>query len=374
MSSQSVKKMIPNNEKKIGLVSIVDYANIRNRLQSLSMQVLLKEFGYSSCSLKVNKISFFDKTTHKLSLLVLYIASKKIFKKVYDYFSNNKSLDNKLSNKTLLGLDFTKKYINEDEIDIYKNPDFTSFSKLIAGSDVVWSPYNNMPSKLKFMSLVNKRKRFSYSASIGHEKIPFFYRFMFNFRVKKIENISLREATKGLDKKNLSKTTVDFDPTLLIEKKLWLSYQKKYPLDKNKKLIFVHILNSNLKKDSINKFIVKSYGNKCQIIFSDDIGIGPSQFIYLINKAFLVITDSFHGVAFCLNFEKVFIAIKRDDIYHESNYRIRFLLSLFGLEKKITTKLDSLSSFKNIKFKQNQKYFFYKKKSLSTLKEILVDK
>lgn len=59
---------------------------------------------------------------------------------------------------------------------------------------------------------------------------------------------------------------------------------------------------------------------------------GPREFLVLLENAELVITDSFHGTALSILFEKPFIAVITNP---EKKSRIIDLLELFELEKRL---------------------------------------
>ena len=63
---------------------------------------------------------------------------------------------------------------------------------------------------------------------------------------------------------------------------------------------------------------------------------GPEEFIYLFANASLVFTNSFHGIAFSINFKKPFMNLEVDDAKIMST-RIPGILKMFNLEDRIMT-------------------------------------
>ena len=63
----------------------------------------------------------------------------------------------------------------------------------------------------------------------------------------------------------------------------------------------------------------------------------PTEFIGVIENASLIITSSFHGVAFSINFKKNFIALKT-----RNPKRIDNLLSLLHLEDRLLDRFDEV--------------------------------
>ena len=60
---------------------------------------------------------------------------------------------------------------------------------------------------------------------------------------------------------------------------------------------------------------------------------GPSEFLYLFANASLVLTNSFHGTAFSINFNKNFYTVV--SAHKDNNSRQQSLLALLGLENRI---------------------------------------
>ena len=61
--------------------------------------------------------------------------------------------------------------------------------------------------------------------------------------------------------------------------------------------------------------------------------VGPSEFLYMIANAEFVFTDSFHGTAFSIIFDKNFIVFRRNNTYDMSS-RITTILNKFGLTSR----------------------------------------
>ena len=61
---------------------------------------------------------------------------------------------------------------------------------------------------------------------------------------------------------------------------------------------------------------------------------GPEEFIFLLSKAKLVLTDSFHACVFSFLFRKPFLVYKREDTQNNMMSRIDTLLKKFKLQRK----------------------------------------
>lgn len=67
-------------------------------------------------------------------------------------------------------------------------------------------------------------------------------------------------------------------------------------------------------------------------------GIGPEEFVSLMKNASYICTDSFHGVAFAVNFSKEFTVFKRfkDGAKNSQNTRVYNLLNSLDLPERIS--------------------------------------
>lgn len=89
----------------------------------------------------------------------------------------------------------------------------------------------------------------------------------------------------------------------------------------------------------------------------------PEDFVSMVRYADFVVTDSFHGTAFSLIFEKKFFAInERIEDKMKNDERILSILQRVGLEDRYLTleQLSAMEEIKNIDYKEVN----YKKKEL----------
>ena len=67
--------------------------------------------------------------------------------------------------------------------------------------------------------------------------------------------------------------------------------------------------------------------------------VGPEDFLNLIDNAEVVFTDSFHGTAFSINFNKPFYSLNKKDSKDERKLGI---LKAVGLEKRCIRSFDEI--------------------------------
>ena len=112
--------------------------------------------------------------------------------------------------------------------------------------------------------------------------------------------------------------------------------------------VLCYFLNGTINKRKIAQQLAEEY--RCRVIYPIWVGethiynsrnetflynIGPRELLWLINHAEFVLTDSFHGTALSLVFEKQFLHILRDTKRTNMNSRIYSLLTKFHLEDRI---------------------------------------
>jgi glutaredoxin-related protein len=77
---------------------------------------------------------------------------------------------------------------------------------------------------------------------------------------------------------------------------------------------------------------------------------GPIEFLNLIRNCSLFCTDSFHGVAFSIVFEKPFVVFDRVDETQSMNSRLDTILTKFDLIDRKWDKMKFYDNYKNIDY------------------------
>lgn len=131
------------------------------------------------------------------------------------------------------------------------------------------------------------------------------------------------------------------DPTLLLTAEEWREAEE--PLDLKKPFIFVYMLGASSRMLRFATTLKKKTG--MQLVFCPfPVGkppisrwypfISPAKWLWLMRNASYVVTNSFHGTAFSLNYEKKFFVDISDNLSTLSS-RITRLLSLTGQENRL---------------------------------------
>ncbi|MGN0395198.1 MAG: polysaccharide pyruvyl transferase family protein, partial [Coprococcus sp.] len=155
--------------------------------------------------------------------------------------------------------------------------------------------------------------------------------------LKTFKAISVREKQGTKIVKDLAdrEAAIVLDPTLLLDENGWRSVEKKSYCCPKHKYVFVYALGD--KNDRFEEKI-KQLREKYEIFDvrsiqknGKELPVGPSEFLYLLRNAEVVLTDSFHATVFSIIFHKRFITFNRSGL--NMNSRIESLAELIDVEK-----------------------------------------
>lgn len=271
-----------------------------------------------------------------------------------------------------------------------------NFDVLIVGSDQVWrSAYTSVERYMfDFAEKVDGITRISYAASFGRDDLSEYSPALLKKSArlaKKFDAISVREDS-GVD---LVKEHWDMnaeqhvDPTLLLEKEHYIQLIKEdsdnvlpskgslfaYVLDRagDKGAVIDKIANA-LKLQDFEIMPPKATSRKLFQANPEKYQLPPvTQWLKSFADAEFIVTDSFHGTAFSIIFNKPFIAIGNKE---RGLARFSSLLKLFNLEHRLVSSVDEITSElinEKIDWKHvNKKVKSEQKRSMEYLRKHLV--
>lgn len=246
--------------------------------------------------------------------------------------------------------DFYAKYLRKSE-KVYHNSEEAKelngvYDRFIVGSDQVWNNSNNGNDTAFLLDFVNdSSKKMSYSSSFGMSNVPDELVSKYKKYLNALGKIAVREVAGAelVEKLTDRKVHVVLDPVFLPGVSCWDSIANTI---KSKERYVFFYTNSNsqvsdflsthypmkgIKKHILSTHIsVKDFTDKNTKIM---VSMSPETFLSEIKNAELVVTASFHCVAFSIIFHKPFIAILTGNVGKDE--RIRNLLKLTGLEDRI---------------------------------------
>ena len=240
--------------------------------------------------------------------------------------------------------EFKHKYLNITQIRYSSNEELKSnppeADVYICGSDQVWnSKFKNGKDPAFYLDFVPKGKvRAAYAASFATENIDNDLKEITKERIEKIDFIGVREisALNILEYLGVDKGIQVMDPVFLLSKEEWINMT--YEIEKKEKYIFVYDFDGNELIKEIALKMAKEKNVKVYTVFKCDYSdkviekMGPIDFISYIKSAEFVISNSFHGTAFSIIFEKQFIVINRSE---SINTRMRDLLKVLNINERL---------------------------------------
>ena len=317
---------------KVASLAIDDYSNYGNNLQKYALQRTLKKFVDFTELLWHNATNFFPETAQNSYMSKPFpkncdpVSQQQYFLREAVRINKIKEFENRY-----IKVRFDLPYIEEiaDEYDYF-----------VVGSDQVWNPLGKEFSTF-LLEFVPREKKIAYAASIAVPSIPAQIKEFFKKGVSSFKYISVREkrAVEIIKELTGRNAVLVLDPTMLLTLEEWLEIAQK-PSWLNEKYQCGYILTYYLRNNPPPEIKIISKKLNLPVINLLDWDnywhyiVGPEEFIYLLANAALIFTNSFHGVAFSINFKRPFINLEVDYTKTMST-RIPGLLKMFGLEERI---------------------------------------
>ena len=219
------------------------------------------------------------------------------------------------------------------------------------GSDQVWNyqkGYSILPFLLDFVP--KGKKKIAFASSIGLSSLSVEANDIFKYYLSDFDALAVREsqASDLLSKLLHRKIDVVLDPTLLLTKKEWQKVAD-YNLCPKERYLLLYIvtikpckyaieLAERIAKNKGLKIVrlfrsAATYGSKSSMINLPE--AGPSDFIGLIENADFVVTNSFHGTVFSINFQIPFYTIIKSG--KATNSRLHSVLEKLKMPNRLLT-------------------------------------
>ena len=156
---------------------------------------------------------------------------------------------------------------------------------------------------------------------------------------------SVREqaGAEMIEKLTGRKVEVVADPTMLVAAEKWCEIARKPSwLKGDEKILTTYFLGK--RPDEVINRLAMEHGLKVVNILDEHVfehyAVAPEEWLWLIDNASLMYTDSFHGTVFSILFRRPFVVAERIEAGCASKMtsRIDTLLGNFGLEARRGTK------------------------------------
>lgn len=324
---------------KIGVVTIFDMENYGNRLQNYAVCEYLKKKGITVetlvCEPPTNAL---NRIKHRIWKWIYFwrIPIKKTFDpEIERWYRFEKFTYQNIPTRVIYD---TRKHLPES-IDY-------EYDAFFCGSDQIWNPEfpgrfgdYSIHYKDYFLTFASDKKKYSISASFGIPSLPKEWEPRIKEQLKKFRKISVREEEGAKIVHSLSGRDAEIlsDPVLMLTKEEWmnLSREPKRNFSMDKPYILEYFLSPKTKEE-LYEIKEKYNTDGYQIYRLGDItdrslfACDPCEFIYLVQHAELICTDSFHASVFSILFHKPFVTFDRGNM----NGRIKTLMRKFELPNR----------------------------------------
>lgn len=244
-----------------------------------------------------------------------------------------------------------------EKVNMNKYPDkfFTDKSRLpyvgakydavICGSDQVWNPDITDSDLSYFLDFCgDSTKRISYAPSFGVDVLPMEFAARAGEELRHFSSISVREEqgqalVTGLIGKN---APIVIDPTMLLDAAQWQQLEDdSFCVDED--YVLYYTVKSSPRLFAKCRAFAQKHGLKMVVIGGNcmrkerdpivrhAVDISPSAWLWLVRHARYVVTNSFHGTAFSIIFEKDFCL----ELSASTNSRLTNIVKILGLEERI---------------------------------------
>lgn len=297
--------------KKIAILTLTSY-NQGNRLQNYALQTILERMGYKVATLQRNRLNYVNR--------IKSIIRNLIIKDQYTCFNKFNRLIK--WSRLVVSSEFVSEQLR------------SKYDYIIVGSDQIWNPKIDNCTDCVYLPEIPSSKKIAYAVSFGTTDFSSSEIERMAPLIKGFKNISCREeaGTKFINEVIYARAITVLDPVMLISKEEWRSFERKPKFITNNKYIFRYVL-GDYKYDKLAEKIGMKLNAEIVDPRGGNIVIDPREFLYLINHAEFVLTDSFHGAVFSVMFGRNLFITERRDEKEDMSCRLDTLCNLFGLNQ-----------------------------------------
>jgi len=331
--------------KSVGTLTFHSTINYGGVLQAYALQRVLLEMGYSA-----ELIDYFDHRRDIASLPLIrrikHLAWHNVVKKLL--VGSIRENRTEAFRRDHMRLSICK---YNDAGSLHATPPEYDF--YLTGSDQVWNArHNNMDSSYFLTFAPSGKKRISYAASFGVSRIHSDLADNYRQWLNQIDHLSTREVEgkEIIEQLTGRVASVTLDPTLLLDKGKWSTVAVPFTCTRPYILCYYmpgdKTVNSSI--TAIAAHVSKTTGWDIIAIGQKEymrlhpfrrtaLTAGPAEFVGLFSGASFVVTNSFHGTAFSVNFKIPFLVPINRNLPPEKalSSRITTLLQAVGLEHRL---------------------------------------
>lgn len=322
--------------KKVGVISNYDIQNYGNRLQNYAVCNVLEKLGFEPYTLIKSDMSYepyvlMGKKARLKYLIysILNPAKAKAMRRQFGY-----------PNRVNHFYAFEKLF---PHMDIRKNDEWRSLDYYALGSDQVLHPF--YVEKMEELSVSNLSEEqlgrtVMISPSFGVSNIDTELYPTYRSFLSKVNSLSCREKEGAELMQRICgrEVPVVIDPTMLLTAEEWRRVSASIQAKKPYILKFFLGDEPQHTTAAIDAYAKEHDLEVRKLLDEQDVDTyfaGPSEFLWLVDHAQYICTDSFHGSVFSILFHKKFFVFPRSGMGKTMGSRITTLLDTYGLENRL---------------------------------------
>lgn len=327
------------NSIKIAKLTLDGYVNYGNLLQSYALQQILLNYADTVDSIWHSPDNFLPKIWWRWNykFAVKFVLNWRDFRTdiLHGRIGGEMVRQGKLK-------DWADRHIHmrTDVKDLHTIAD--DYDHFVVGSDQVWNPcFGDLQQN--FLQFAPREKRLSYAASIAAPEIPPEKLKLYQDGLSEMKAVSMREEEGAAIVREITgrDVPVHVDPTLLLTPDEWRAVSRPPAWYHGDDYVLTYFLGTM--PDAVFEAARVTGLPVVNLLDSsvyEHYVTGVDEFIWAIEHARLVYTDSFHGTVFSILFRRPFVVCDRkaadgaSDAGNKMSSRIDTLLALFGLEHR----------------------------------------
>lgn len=332
-------------------VTWMKYNNFGTFLQAYALQQFIVSLGYTNHILDDSAVislplhvsgSLYKLKCFAHSIISAWSPTQRMFKQAQQ------------ETNTLYAC-FAEQHLKIDHVSAIKQTEADSYyDQYICGSDQIWCPTIEEHLNPYYYVNFTHKKKIAYAASFGVNTYPENRMDEFKSLAGSFAAISCREKIGcGFVREILGKETIHVsDPTLLLSDTAWrqISDTSIYKATRERYML-AYFLSPNSWYVDFSRRYASKHGLKLKTFFlrptsireaDEAVVAGPADFIWLIDHADILFTDSFHGSIFATLMQTPFVGFQRFPSENNGqNHRLMDLYRLMQIESHyITDKRD----------------------------------
>lgn len=334
---------------KIGVVTLLGRSNYGNRLQNYAVQCILEKYCSKVETIKHRYVATEEQM--KIRERIKRFASRGIIDNIGLIANKIKirfeKTDFKMNQLYKLRADnfelFDNRFIRfaSDEIINDQLDSVDDYRAFFVGSDQVWNPDYVNQKDVYFLTFAEPKKRFSIAASFGVGSLSNDVEVQFAEKLSKFQAISVREFSGSALVESLTsnKCLTILDPTLILSPSIWEDVKRMSNDIPDSNYVLTYFIGGNIEEKQL-KARKHAAMMGMEVVHLNSVYdekrfvIGVEEFLGYFYGSSIVLTDSFHGTAFSIIFEKEFYVFEREDSGKSMFSRISTLLETTGIGER----------------------------------------